>query len=95
MNDTSTCPTLRDDDDEVARQWATGSLTPEAEAEFEAHLRTCSRCQRAVERSGEVTAALRAAAAGHTPASPMRRWATAVATQARDLADSILHPRGR
>jgi anti-sigma factor RsiW len=95
MDDTSTCPTLRDDDDEVARQWATGDLAPEAEAEFEAHLRTCNRCQRAVERSGEVTAALRAAAANRTPASPMKRWATALATQARELADNILHPRER
>ena len=95
MDDTSTCPTLRDDDDEVARQWAAGALTPEAEAEFEAHVLNCSRCQRAVERSAEVTAALRAAAARNTPTSPMRRWASAMATQARDLADSIFNPRSR
>lgn len=89
MDDTSPCPTLRDDDDEVARLWASGALTPEAEAEFEAHVRACSRCQRAVERSAQVTAALRAAATRNTPASPMRRWASAVVSQARALADSI------
>jgi anti-sigma factor RsiW len=96
MDDTSTCPTLRDDDDEVARQWASGSLAPDAESEFEDHLRTCSRCQKAVERAAEVTAALRAAAASHqVAASPMRRLASAVATQARALADNFRQARSR
>jgi len=95
MDDTSTCPTLRDPDEEVAGQWVAGSLPPEAANEFEAHLRTCTECQRAVERAAGVTAALRAAAARHTPTSPMRRWAHAVADQARALADSIRHPRAR
>jgi hypothetical protein len=92
MDDTSTCPTLRDADDEVARQWVAGSLVGDAETQFETHLRTCRHCQRAVERAAEVTAALRTAAAGHDgPVGPVRRLASAVAAQARAIADSIRH----
>jgi hypothetical protein len=65
MTDESTCPTLRDGDDEVARQWVEGSLSPEDAKAFEAHQLTCHRCQRAVEHAAGVTAALRAAASAH------------------------------
>ena len=70
----STCPTLRDGDEEVARQWAAGALPPEEAAEFEAHLQTCGRCKHAVERAAGITAALRSAAATHVrPAGQWRR----------------------
>lgn len=95
MDDTSTCPTQRDADDEVAHQWVAGVLAPDAAIEFEAHLHSCTGCQRAVERAAGITAALRAAAASHTPTSPMRRWATAVADQARAFADTIRQARPR
>lgn len=72
MTDASTCPTLRDGDEEVARTWAAGALPPEDAAQFEAHLRTCGRCQHAVERAAGVTAALRSAAASHV--RPADRW---------------------
>lgn len=91
----NTCPTQRDADDEVAKQWVAGALDSEAASEFEAHLRSCTGCQRAVERAAGVTAALRAAAAKHTPTSPMRRWANAVADQARTLADNLRQSRER
>src|SRR5688500_17496123 len=61
----ATCPTARDGDDEVARHWVAGSLPAQQAEEFEAHVRTCTGCQRAVERAAEVTASLRAAAASH------------------------------
>lgn len=87
MDDTATCPTLRDDDDDVARQWASGALSPAAEAEFETHLRMCTRCQRAVDRSGEVTAALRTAAASYdtVPPGPVQRFAKAVVAEVRAI----------
>ena len=72
MTAESTCPTLRDGDEEVARQWAAGALPPEEAAEFEAHLQTCSRCKHAVERAAGITAALRSAAATHV--RPAGRW---------------------
>lgn len=79
----STCPTLRDGDDEVARQWVAGSLSPEAAAQFESHVADCHRCQRAVEQAVGVTAALRAAAAGHVrPTDRWPRWAIPVAVVA-------------
>ena len=72
MADTATCPTLRDGDDEVARQFANGALSPDAAREFEAHMAECHRCQKAVEYAAGVTATLRGAA--HTP--PPSRWAS-------------------
>lgn len=78
----STCPTLRDGDEEVARQWAEGSLSPETATEFEAHLARCHRCQRAVEHAAGVTASLRAAAAGHVRPDRWPRWAIPVAVAA-------------
>ena len=66
-----TCPTERDGDDEVARQWTAGALSPEAANEFEAHLDTCTRCRRAVEYAAGVTADLRAAAHSK-PTAPRR-----------------------
>lgn len=78
----STCPTLRDGDEEVARQWAAGALPPEDAAAFDAHLRTCGRCQHAVERAAGVTAALRAAAASHVRPAGWPRWALPVAVAA-------------
>lgn len=79
MADTATCPTLRDGDDEVARQFANGSLSPDAAREFEAHMGDCHRCQKAVEYAAAVTATLRGAA--HAPPrsflerSPWLKWA--------------------
>ena len=62
MTDVTTCPTERDGDDTVARQWASGSM-PAAEASaFEAHLLTCDRCQDAVKQAPRFTVALRTAA---------------------------------
>ena len=72
MADTMTCPTLRDGDDEVARQFANGALSPEAAREFEAHMAECHRCQKAVVYAAGVTATLRGAAKSVEP-SP---WAT-------------------
>lgn len=95
MTDASTCPTLRDGDDEVARLWTAGSLAPEAANDFEAHLLTCNRCQRAVEHAAGITAALRSAAAGHVvrrPAGRWQRWAIPVAVAA-GLATLALWPR--
>ena len=79
---TATCPTARDGDDEVARQWVAGSLSARQANEFEVHVRTCTGCQRAVERAAEVTASLRAAAASHVVARttiPGWWWAAAAA----------------
>lgn len=79
---TATCPTARDGDDEVARQWVAGSLSARQADEFETHVRTCTGCQRAVERASEVTASLRAAAASHRvtgTAIPGWWWAAAMA----------------
>ena len=72
MTDTATCPTLRDGDDQIARQFANNALSPDAAREFEAHLAECHRCQKAVEYAAGVTATLRGAA--HTP--PPSRWAS-------------------
>ena len=72
MADTATCPTLRDGDDEVARQFANGALPPDAAREFEAHMAECPRCQKAVEYAAGVTATLRGAA--HKPVPS--RWAS-------------------
>ena len=68
------CPTARDGDEEVARQWVAESLPTEEARAFETHLRTCSGCQRAVEHASEVTAALRAAAAGHVVSHTIPGW---------------------
>ena len=70
MVDTVTCPTLRDGDDEVARQFLNGTLSPDAAGEFEAHMAECHRCQRAVEYAAGVTATLRGAARTTQPS----RW---------------------
>jgi anti-sigma factor RsiW len=64
------CPTERDGDDEYARQWAAGALSPAEAKEFETHLQTCTRCRRAVEYAAGVTADLRAAA--HSKPEPRR-----------------------
>ena len=72
MADTATCPTLRDGDDEVARQYANNALSPDAAREFEAHLAECHRCQKAVEYAEGVTATLRGAAHKTEPS----RWAS-------------------
>jgi hypothetical protein len=72
MANTATCPTLRDGDDEVARQFVNGALSPDAAAEFEAHMAECHRCQKAVEYAAGVTATLRGAA--HKPEPS--RWAS-------------------
>ncbi len=83
MTNESTCPTLRDGDDEVARQWVTGSLSPETASAFEVHQLTCHRCQRAVEQAAGVTAALRAAASTHVVRrTQWRRWVIPVAIAA-------------
>ena len=81
MTDESTCPTLRDEDDEVAKEYLAGSLSPQAAAAFEEHLRTCHRCQRAVEQAAGITAALRTAATGRDVRRPsaLQRWAIPVA----------------
>ena len=81
------CPTLRDGDDEVARQWASGRLSPEAANEFEAHLLTCGRCQRAVESAAALATALRAPVVepdqrGHRTPWAIRRWSIPVAIAA-------------
>jgi len=65
MTDVMTCPTARDGDDEVARQWASGSLPAVTANEFEAHLLTCGRCQEAVKGAPRFTVALRTAAKEH------------------------------
>lgn len=70
MVDTVTCPTARDGDDEVARQFLNGSLSPDAAREFEAHMAECHRCQKAVEYAAGVTATLRGAAQKSEPS----RW---------------------
>jgi anti-sigma factor ChrR (cupin superfamily) len=67
MADTVTCPTLRDGDDDVARQFANGALSPAAAREFEAHMVECHRCQKAVEYAAGVTATLRGAAKSTEP----------------------------
>ena len=72
MTDTATCPTLRDGDDEVARQFANNALSPDAAREFEAHLAECHRCQKAVAYAAGVTATLRGAAHKSEPS----RWAS-------------------
>ena len=72
MTDTATCPTLRDGDDEVARQFANNALSPAAAREFEAHMAECHRCQKAVEYAAGVTATLRGAAYKSEPS----RWAS-------------------
>lgn len=72
MTDRATCPTLRDGDDEIARQFANNALSSDAAREFEAHLAECHRCQKAVEYAAGVTATLRGAA--HT--TPPSRWAS-------------------
>ena len=78
MADTATCPTLRDGDDGVARQYANDALSPQEAAEFEAHMAECHRCQKAVEYAAAVTATLRGAA--HAPApsvwqrNPWLQW---------------------
>jgi hypothetical protein len=68
------CPTARDGDEEVARRWVSESLSANEAREFEAHLRTCKVCQRAVEHASEVTAALRTAAASHAVSRPIPGW---------------------
>jgi len=65
MADVMICPTARDGDEEVAREWASGALAPAAATEFEEHLLTCGRCQEAVQSASRFTAALRAAAKEH------------------------------
>jgi len=82
MTDTVTCPTLRDGDDEVARQFANGTLSPGDAREFEAHMAECHRCQKAVAYAAGVTATLRGAAKSTEP-SPWARmswpvWAISV-----------------
>jgi len=72
MTDTATCPTLRDGDDEVARQYANNALSPDAARDFEAHMAECHRCQKAVEYAAGVTATLRGAAHKAEPS----RWAS-------------------
>ena len=78
MTDTATCPTLRDGDDEVARLFASGALSPEAAREFEAHMAECHRCQKAVEYAAAVTATLRGAAHAPSPSvwqrNPWLQW---------------------
>jgi anti-sigma-K factor RskA len=79
MADTATCPTLRDGDDGVARQYASGAMSAEAAQEFEAHLADCHRCQKAVEYAAAVTATLRGAAHARPPSiwerTPWLMWA--------------------
>ena len=79
MADTATCPTLRDGDDGVARQYASGAMSPEAAQEFEAHMAECHRCQKAVEYAAAVTATLRGAAHAPPPSiwerTPWLMWA--------------------
>ena len=69
MADTATCPT-RDGDEEVARLYANGVLSPDEASDFEAHLAHCHRCQKAVEYAAGVTATLRGAAQKEDPS----RW---------------------
>ena len=62
MPEVMTCPTARDGDDTVARQWASGSMAPSEASAFEAHLIDCGRCQEAVKNAPRFTVALRTAA---------------------------------
>ena len=85
MTDVITCPTARDGDDEVARQWASGSLPAAAANEFEAHLLTCGRCQEAVKSAPRFTVALRTAAKEHSVRQSrltMVRWVMVAAAAA-------------
>jgi hypothetical protein len=77
MADIVTCPTLRDGDDEVARQFSSGALSPDAAREFEAHMAECHRCQKAVEYAAGVTATLRGAAKTTAP-SPWAKMSSPV-----------------
>ena len=62
MPDVMTCPTARDGDDTVARQWASGAMPAVDASAFEAHLLTCDACQDAVKQAPRFTVALRTAA---------------------------------
>lgn len=75
QNSLATCPRVRDGDDEIPRQWIAGDLSATEAAEFEIHLRSCTGCQRAVERAAGATAALRSAATAHQHERvSFRRW---------------------
>jgi Putative zinc-finger len=74
MSDATTCPTARDGDDEVARQWIAGSLPRAAADEFQAHLRTCETCQAAVKNAEHFTDALRAAVTTHRVRQAKVTW---------------------
>ena len=73
MTKTMTCPTARDGDEEVARTFVAGSMSPDEAKEFEAHLRTCAQCQGAVQNATGFTIALRAAAHGTSDARRSRQ----------------------
>lgn len=59
MNNPSACPTIRDGDDDVARQWVAGTLSPAMTRDFDVHLLTCDRCQLAVENAAVLAATMR------------------------------------
>lgn len=71
MTDDISCPTVRDGDDDIPRRWVSGNLPADEAREFEVHLLTCHRCQKAVEYAAGITATLRGAV---VKAPQPRRW---------------------
>ena len=93
MPELMTCPTERDGDDTVARQWASGSMPPAQANEFEAHLLTCERCQEAVRSAPRFTVALRTAATEYREKQSrisMMRWVMIAAAAAAAAAAAYL-----
>src|SRR5688572_9083154 len=96
MPELMTCPTERDGDDTVARQWASGSMPPAQANEFEAHLLTCERCQEAVKSAPRFTVALRTAATEYREKQSrlsMMRWVMIAAAAAAAAAAAFLATR--
>jgi len=88
-----TCPTARDSNDEVARQWASGSMPATAANAFEEHLLTCSRCQEAVRSAPRFTTALRTAATEYREKQSrisMMRWVMVAGAAAAAAAAAYL-----
>ena len=93
MPELMTCPTERDGDDTVARQWASGSMPPDQANEFETHLLTCGRCQDAVKNAPRFTVALRTAATEYREKQSrisMLRWVMVAGAAAAAAAAAYL-----
>ena len=93
MPEVITCPTARDGDDTVARQWASGSMPADHANEFEAHLLTCARCQEAVQSAPRFTVALRTAATEYREKQSrisIMRWVMVAAAAAALAAAAFL-----